>query len=275
MLRERVLTGVMLGAVTAALILLLPTEAVAILLGAVMAGGAWEWSRLCGIGPLSLRLGYVLSCLLAALAAWFVFDEAGPVMVPALIGVGWWIAVLTILALYRPTPAPVPRRLTLLALAGLPTLVPAWYALVALHSIAPLLLLFLFFVTASADTGAYFAGRRFGRNRLAPDISPGKTREGLLGGLAAVLVPAVLGAWGFHVPMGLWFYFIALCLLTAMLSVAGDLFESLLKREARVKDSGNILPGHGGILDRIDSLNAAAPVFFVGLSWGGLLETGA
>lgn len=270
MLRERVLTGLALASVVAALVLLLPSTAMAILLLAVVLGGAWEWGRLCGIGPLSMRVAYVLAYLLAAGAAWLVMGEEG-YLIPALAGIVWWATILAVLALYRGPAVAASWRLSVLAIAGLPTLVPAWYALSALHALNPLWLLFLMFLVAAADTGAYFAGRRFGRTRLAPALSPGKTREGVLGGLLAVAVMAGFGIAGFGIRPALWFYFLALCLITAVLSVAGDLFESLLKREAGAKDSGDLLPGHGGILDRIDSLSAAGPVFFVGLAWGEIL----
>ena len=268
---ERILTGLVLAAAAAALVLLLPNDALAVLLLAVVLGGTWEWARLCGIGPLSMRVAYLLAYLLAAAAAWLALGEAAAYLIPALCGVLWWAGVPVVLAIYRPASGAAPWRLSALAFVGPIVLVPAWYATVALHAINPLLLLFLLFMIAAADSGAYFAGRRFGRHKLAPAISPGKTREGLLGGLAAVAGCGIIGIWAFGVPPALWFYFVALCLLTALVSVAGDLFESVLKREAGVKDSGQLLPGHGGILDRIDSLSAAAPVFFTGLVWGGLL----
>lgn len=269
--RERVITGLMLAAVVAAAVLFLPTGAVAVLLLMVMAGGAWEWAGLSGIVHPAMRLGYVASFLLVAAAAWLIAGEPSLVLLPAVVGVVWWAAVLVLLAFYRPAPARSHGRLMLLSLAGLPTLVPAWYALVTIHAAAPLLLLFVVALTAAADTGAWFCGRRFGREKLAPHISPGKTRAGVAGGMGAVLLLAAVGIKGFSIPPALWFYFVALCLVTAVLSVAGDLFESVLKREARAKDSGTILPGHGGILDRVDSLTAAAPAFLVGLAWGGLL----
>jgi phosphatidate cytidylyltransferase len=131
--------------------------------------------------------------------------------------------------------------------------------------------LYLILLTASADTAAYFTGRRFGRTRLAPEISPGKTREGLLGAVLGTLPLALLGMWALGVTPRLGVYFVLLCLVTVLVSVAGDLFESVLKREAGAKDSGTLLPGHGGVLDRIDSLTAAAPIFLAGLIWGGFV----
>ena len=120
-----------------------------------------------------------------------------------------------------------------------------------------------------ADSAAYFVGKRFGRNKLAEQLSPGKTREGVLGALAGTLILSFIGLWIWRAELqfGLAIYFVLLCLLSALISVVGDLFESLLKRNAGKKDSGKLIPGHGGVLDRIDSLLAAAPGFMLGLYW--------
>jgi phosphatidate cytidylyltransferase len=121
---------------------------------------------------------------------------------------------------------------------------------------------------AITDSGAYFTGKAFGRNKLAPELSPGKTREGMFGGVAGAVVWSILGAWFFDLPATDWLYFILLSLVVAFMSVSGDLFESLIKREAGMKDSGDILPGHGGILDRVDGLIATLPIFTLGIFWG-------
>ncbi|MEZ5454429.1 MAG: phosphatidate cytidylyltransferase, partial [Thiothrix sp.] len=126
---------------------------------------------------------------------------------------------------------------------------------------------YLITLIALADTAAYFTGRSFGKHKLAPDLSPGKTREGLSGAVVVTAVWASLGSFWLDVPVGQGAIFMVLSMFVVLMSVAGDLFESLLKREAGVKDSGQILPGHGGILDRIDSMLAAAPLFTLGLLW--------
>ena len=153
---------------------------------------------------------------------------------------------------------------------GMLVLVPAWVALVALHAHSefrgPVLVACLFIMIWSADTGAYYTGKRWGRRKLALHISPGKTLEGLFGafgfGLAAALVCAVLLLQMTLIELAL---FLLVCSGTIAMSVIGDLTESMMKRSRGVKDSGELLPGHGGALDRIDSLTAAAPVFFAGV----------
>nr|WP_240544916.1 phosphatidate cytidylyltransferase [Ectothiorhodospira shaposhnikovii] len=268
-LKQRVITGLLLAVVVFSAVLLLPSFWFGLAVLAVCLGGAWEWARLCGLESGGQRGLYVTGvAALAGLGAFtaFALDQIWPVV----LGVLWWGGVLVVLAFYRPAgrEGRILWRRYGLGSAGVLTLVPAFIALVWLHQVQPALVLYLILLTATADSAAYFAGRRFGRHKLAPRISPGKTREGLLGALIAIVPFGLLGAWYFGVIPALWFFFVCLCLVTALVSVAGDLFESVLKREAGAKDSGALLPGHGGILDRIDSLTAAAPVFLMGLLWG-------
>jgi phosphatidate cytidylyltransferase len=176
----------------------------------------------------------------------------------------WWVFALIWVAI---APARV-NRVTA-AGAGLLVLVPAWLALARLHAAGPQLLLFLILLVGAADVGAYFAGRRFGHNTLAPRVSPGKTWEGVLGGLVAAALLAAVGVWWFKVDAP---RFLALCVVVVVASIIGDLTESLFKRHAGLKDSGRLLPGHGGLLDRVDSVTAAAPVFLIGLERLGLLR---
>jgi phosphatidate cytidylyltransferase len=143
----------------------------------------------------------------------------------------------------------------------------AWLAMVKLNQQKPSLLLFLFLIVWMADTAAYFAGKRFGKNKLAEQLSPGKTREGLLGAVIGTFILSLAGVWWFELNIMQSVYFVLLCVLTALISVVGDLFESLLKRNAGAKDSGSLIPGHGGVLDRIDSILAAAPGFVLGMYW--------
>lgn len=266
MLKQRIITGLVLVALFLAAVLLLEPPLFTWAALAVFTIGAWEWSGLAGQRQPLLRL--IFAGVFAGLGAFIVFragTEARIVLVA--IGAAWWAVVLVLLALYRRGVGQRPGWHLLLTVAAFLTLLPSWLAVSGLHAAGWQWILFVVGIVAVADTGAYFTGRAFGKNKLAPELSPGKTREGVLGGLAGVALWAALGAWWLNLDPGMWVYFIGLCLIVALISVAGDLFESLIKREAGAKDSGVILPGHGGILDRIDSLTAAAPVFAIGLHW--------
>lgn len=267
-LELRVATGAAMVVAMGAATLWLPPAGLAIVLLVVILLGAWEWSRLTGMRRRDMRLLYLVATAGAAYLVWQLFGD-GWTLAPILAGVLWWLVALMILAVYQPRATRGPASQVGLRCAGLFALVPAWIAMIDLHRLEPRpgWLIFLLLLVWAADSAAFFTGRRLGRTPLAPVISPGKTREGLYGALAANAMLAVGGAWWFQLPAMLWVYFIGLCLITTLLSVAGDLFESLLKRRAGVKDSGRMLPGHGGVLDRIDSVVAAAPPFVLGLHW--------
>ncbi len=147
---------------------------------------------------------------------------------------------------------------------GLMVLIPCWLAINFIRNIPEsgiYILLYLFVLIWGADSGAYFAGKLWGKTKIAPKVSPGKTWEGLGGALIVTLIITLGTLYGVHTPYRLWAFVCLITVVTILFSVAGDLFESMLKRNAGLKDSGRLLPGHGGILDRIDSLTAAAPVF--------------
>jgi phosphatidate cytidylyltransferase len=152
-------------------------------------------------------------------------------------------------------------------IGGVAVLVPFYAALVLLFQAGPATLLLALLIVWAADSGAFFAGRSLGRVKLAPSISPGKTWEGVIGGLVAVVVLILVRSLWFDTDLKV---FVPFCLAIACLSIVGDLTVSMFKRNAGLKDSGALFPGHGGVLDRIDSVAAAAPLFALGVSWAGL-----
>jgi len=265
-LRKRVLTSVVLGATLLSILLWLPDWVTVAVMTALVLFGAWEWSaflRLVAPGP---RLGYVA---LVGMLLWLVWrfsttpERRDLILVLAVL---WWLAALAWIVF-------APRRVSpwAAAAAGVMALVPSWFALVRLRLTFPhgaQWVLFALMLVWVADIGAFFCGRQFGRLRLAPVVSPGKTWEGLLGGISVSALVAVAGGQWFHVPLAA---FLPLCLAAVAFSVVGDLTESLLKRFAGMKDSGSIFPGHGGVMDRIDSLTGAAPVLLLGLSLLGVI----
>jgi phosphatidate cytidylyltransferase len=273
MLKQRVITAlVMAGALIAALVFL-PLPALAVVFALVVGLGGWEWTRLAGWEAMPARVLYVL-VMFAAMAALFVycgFDGQGQRdQVQSFMGLAclWWSFALLWVKGY-PGSAVIWRHRVMRSLMGLLILVFAWLAAVYLLSLprGGLLMVVMVLIAASADIGAYFAGRAFGRHKLAPLVSPAKTWEGFWGGVAACLVLA--GVLWYLLPLYLehldFAAVAAVVLSTALASVVGDLTVSMVKRESGVKDSGSILPGHGGILDRLDSLCASAPVFALGL----------
>ena len=265
MLKQRLITGIILIPVMVAILLKFPTPWLAILFGVIALAGAWEWATLVS-KQLVVRASYVSICGVLMLAGWFWLEQEHIRLL--MLGAScFWVLVLFLLTIYRPSWLGQPALHSFLWHSGYLVIVAGWIAIIHLHKQLPALLLFLFILIWVADSAAYFAGKKFGRVKLAEHLSPGKTREGLWGALLATVLLALLGVWQFDLKVGAAAYFIILCLLTALISVIGDLFESLLKRNAGVKDSGFLVPGHGGVLDRIDSLLAASPGFILGLYW--------
>ena len=230
-----------------------------------IAAGSWEWAGLSGRPSPARRGAFAAATVVLLLALLFFARTPGALLAWCAVGVGWWaMALLWIVGVQRGGCATKRVAPWLHWLCGWLVLVPAFCALVLLHESGPqgrwwvLLLLVLVW---SADIGAYFAGRRFGRHRLAPRLSPGKSWEGVLGGAAACLVLGIVVVLGTGDAFATPWMLPVLCAGVALISVVGDLMESLFKRQAGVKDSGTFIPGHGGVLDRIDSLCAAAPCF--------------
>jgi len=264
MLKQRVITAACLVALTVWAVLALPTAYMGVLFLLIVGAGAWEWGGLLGLHTAG-RLLYLGLVLVLIGISWWLREQPVFCWSLLLVSGAYWCYVVVWLRRYAARPS---RRdpWSLWAVAGVLLLVTAWFALIFLHGASrfgPGYVLFLLSLVWVADTGAYFAGRRWGRHKLAPAISPGKTREGALGALALSLVFSAVGAWLLDAPA--WPVFVLVSMVAAVFSIIGDLFESMGKRQHGIKDSGSILPGHGGVLDRIDSLTAAAPVFLLGL----------
>lgn len=265
MLKQRIITALVLGTLIVFAIFKLPNSVVAIMFAIITLIGAWEWSVMVGADTVLKKLLYLsivgVSILLIDLFA--LPEHKSLILFVASI---WWAGVVIMLALYKSAWLSSKLLQILLKYSGFIVLIPAWLALVMLHERSPKLLMFLLAIIWMADVAAYFTGKRFGKNKLAPELSPGKSREGVLGAFLSSVVLALIGLQLFEINKPHWIYFIVLCVFIVLISVVGDLYESLLKRKAGVKDSGNILPGHGGVLDRIDSITAAAPGFVLGIS---------
>jgi phosphatidate cytidylyltransferase len=263
-IKKRVTTAAVLVAVLLAVILWLPPLATVVALTAVLLVGAWEWSAFLRPPNVVYRLGYVVVIAILLPLAWRLTQAPGGRDLLLNIALVWWIIAL-LWVMFAPRWVAAWSA----ALAGVLALVPAWVALTSLRldlERGAEWILFALILVWAADIGAFFIGRRFGRLRLAPSVSPGKTWEGVLGGMVASALVAVLGSWWFGrtfaIPLA---QFLPMCLADVAFSIVGDLTESLLKRFAGVKDSGSLFPGHGGVMDRIDSVTGAAPILLLGL----------
>lgn len=264
MLWQRVVTSIVLLALILGAVIGLPASLFYLFIILVMGIAAWEWSALAGLNNTALKALY-LAFLVAVMVA---STQLGAPEIVILSGaiVCWFVALILIYS--YPSTQVILHKKPVLFFAGIPLLVPGWLSFYLLrnHSHHEFYILFLFFMVAAADIGAYFAGRTFGKHKLAVRVSPNKTWEGFVGGMLACTVLVILTATIFseYLPEMnslRWFKLVLAGLVIAAFSVVGDLFESMIKRNCDVKDSGSILPGHGGILDRIDGLTAAAPVY--------------
>ncbi len=264
MLKQRVITALILAPLAIWGIFALNDLYFSGVIGVIILLGFWEWGRLVNshsktIQVLYTGIGAAVMILLHLFADQTLYQL---ILYTAMV---WWLIGLVIVLNYPASERWISFSQLLRAIAGLIVLIPAWLGLVMIHQqFGSYYLVTLMLLVWGADVGAYFAGRYFGKHKLAPNVSPKKTWEGVIGGMVMALV-AVFVMSRFielHHPI---FAFMLISLVTIAVSVLGDLVESLFKRSAGIKDSGGILPGHGGILDRIDSLTAAAPFFITAL----------
>jgi phosphatidate cytidylyltransferase len=276
MLRTRIITAVLVLLLLVGMVFFAADYAWSLFVLAVALAACWEWSRLCGLGRGGQSAFLALSGALGG-AAWMLHVRAPEslfresALAWLALSVLFWVCVAPLWLRLRWRPAPVAA-----AFAGWLVVWPTWFAFVLLRDAGPWVLLATAAVVWVADIAAYFAGRRFGKHKLAPAVSPGKTWEGVYGALAGVTVYGIalaVLARSTATPLSeifapqLGIPAIAAMLLLAVLSVVGDLLESWMKRGAGRKDSSRLLPGHGGILDRIDALTSTLPLAALGLSW--------
>lgn len=266
-LAQRLLTAALLIPLFSMIVLKLPSFYFSLLIALVVFVATWEWGKLVHLSPAAWAI-FIL--VVAATAGLVTMDKITPLetRIICFVAMVWWGAAVAWVIRFR---ADVPQIITPWRglIAGCLVLLPSFVSLCAMHremASGPGYVLFLFYMIWAADSGAYFSGRRMGRHKMAPDVSPGKTWEGLVGGLTAAVIVAVIGGGLLGLSGSAMLWFVPLCVFVMLVSVVGDLLESLFKRNAGVKDSGRLLPGHGGAMDRIDSITAAAPAFYLGLS---------
>jgi phosphatidate cytidylyltransferase len=262
---QRIVTAAILGVAVVAAILYLPPLWLGVVFGIFWLVGAREWARFAQLGLFGTVAYVVVLAGCMAAAGWFTGLSSG-VYAALAVAIAWWLVAAISVLRY-----PVRFSSAQTVAAGIVTLLPAWVLLVVLHASSAdgrKLVLILLAIVWAADVGAYVVGRSMGRTKLAPNVSPGKTWEGVAGGL---VLAAVVGAVASRFVGVTAVELALLAVATAAVSVLGDLTVSMFKRNAGLKDSGSFLPGHGGVLDRVDSLTAAVAIFVLGLNLAGII----
>ncbi len=264
-LRQRLPTAIVLAVALLLVLFALPPTYTLLLIALAIVGGAWEWSAFLNLPRRGPRFAYLLLVASGLVLGWWVTPTSAALATLLGLAALWWLAALGWLML-----APARGGRVATALAGLLALIPTGVALawLRLEEQGAWLVLLALGLVMAADIGAYFAGHLFGRSKLAPQVSPGKTWEGVFGGCVAAMLVAGIAARLLGWPL---LQLLLLALVSAAFSVVGDLTESLMKRHSGLKDSGHLFPGHGGVLDRFDSLSAGVPVFVLGLLQSGLI----
>lgn len=264
MLKQRVITAIILFVLFLTAVFTLPAFGWAMLVSLMIWQGATEWARLSKM-PTGLIIVYCIATLLLMLGMLWLNNRSvsqdSAILLPHLF---WYLASVILWVLVVPAWMILGWQLQnrwLMGLLGWIVLIPTGLAMIDLRSTSAWLLLGVMFVVWLADTAAYFSGRKFGKNKLAPSISPGKTWEGVYGALVFVTIYVSVIGWGTGLIKSYTMFagIVIISWFWVALSVVGDLFESAIKRQAGVKDSGTLLPGHGGLLDRIDALTSTLP----------------
>jgi phosphatidate cytidylyltransferase len=287
LLYQRIITALILAPAIIAAIFYLPLTYFALFFMGIMAIGSWEWGPLMGFNTKRRRLFFVLTNLVLMITIWQLFpvDQlwASGQLIPSVrillwLAVAWWLVSAVLTLLYPRCSRFWSSHRSIRGVFGWLTLVPTWLAFMVLRTDqietdphhGAQLIMFLFLMVWSADVGAYFVGKSMGKRKLLPNVSPGKTLEGFIGGVVFACLMVALAGYFMHWQLVQYQVVLLVTVLITTVSVLGDLNESMFKRQAGIKDSGKILPGHGGVLDRIDSLTATAPVYalcYVYLGW--------
>ncbi len=249
-------------------IFFLPIEQFAYFIGFIVTVAAWEWANLSGYTSSAIRIAYAAT-IAASVAATGYYMHSDPELHSTVLGAGaaWWF-IACLLVIQYPKKVALWQAKPVRALLGFFVLLPMWVGFMTLKSQehSSLIIVYVMLLIWGADTGAYFAGKTWGNAKLAPNVSPGKSWAGFWGGLAttgliAVIFSLSVNQWLRPMAMDDFFMLAVITLITAIISVMGDLVESMMKRHRGIKDSSQLLPGHGGVLDRIDSMASAVPVF--------------
>ena len=279
MLKQRVITALTLTPFVIWGVFSLPAFYFTLFVLIIVALASWEWAHLSGITNTFSKVIYAIAAVASLmLLVWYLDITHDDFYILLYISIFWWLyRVIRILTFRTPgsAAASIVGKLSLAtALSSIVALIIPFYAILYLRDVYSFhgYLFYLLMLIWSVDVFAYFFGKYLGKNKLAPHVSPGKTWEGIYGALVATVFAAVIGAFSFGFTLNEGVIFFALSLVVVIASIFGDLSESLYKRQNAVKDSGNLLPGHGGMLDRVDSLSAAAPFYVSGLSVLGFLK---
>lgn len=276
-MKQRIITALIIAPLTIAGVFLLPLNLFMLFAAVIFLLASKEWGAFVSKAkPLTAFYLFVILLgasifVLPAEQIWINGVVNSFIYWCLMVAAVWWVLSLMMVISYPKTAPFWSRSWIIKSLMGVLTLLPFFFGMVLLRSInidtdfyfGAELLLFVFMLVWAADTGAYFCGKRFGKHKLAINVSPGKTIEGFVGGVILAMIVAYIGTCIFAVPGDKMVVFLIASFVTICVSALGDLNESIFKREAGLKDSGNLLPGHGGILDRIDSLTAAVPVFAI------------
>ena len=264
MLKQRFITAAILVPLVVVSILYIPHLVFSLVLAVFISVAAWEWCKFTEQQHKFQNIIYVLFTILIITLLYY-YRETFIANSVIFLGVAWWLCATVLIIAYQKELNLIPSINIIKSLIGLLILLPAWMSLIVLHASVdgPHFVLLLFILIWIADTSAYFIGRRFGSRKLASKTSPGKSWEGVLGALIITSITSII--YGVIQTQYATSVILMLCIVTVMFSIIGDLTESMFKRNVGIKDSGIIFPGHGGVLDRIDSMTAAAPVFVTGL----------